>query len=413
MTITRYPLLIICLLGLTALSGCITPSTNHNNPWGTTASNTHTTNTTSTPTLVQNSLPISYKQKARNFDSLPTVKVALLLPLSGTKAALGESMLQAAQLALFDMGYNNFNLMPRDTQGTPDGARAAATSALNDGAELILGPLLSSSVRAVKAVAKPRNINVIAFSTDWTLADRSTFLMGFMPFSQVDRVTQYALEHGYQNFALIAPRDKYGDIVSSRFEYNVGKHNATISNKLRFTPGDPAIINQIGKLKPAHGTPPFQAIFMPVGGSQIEMISSALSYNKLMPSNVKRLGTGLWDDPRIAAQPNMQGAWFAAPSPRSRHDFEQQYYSTFGQRPVRLATLAYDATALASILAYNGFQKGSRPDFNYAALTDANGFSGTDGAFRFKPNGLVERQLAILELRDGKIIEIQPASQQF
>lgn len=346
------------------------------------------------------------------FENLPTVKVAILLPLSGPKASLGQSMLQAAQLALFDMGYNNFKLIPRDSKGTSAGARTAANSAINDGAQLILGPLFAVSVQAVKSVAKPNNINVIAFSTDWTLADRGTFLMGFMPFSQVDRVTQYATQKGYNNFAVIAPRDKYGDIVTGRFDNAVKNNRAAISKSIRFMPGDPAVINQVATLK-SDGTPNFQAVFMPVGGSQTETISSALSYNKMMPNNIKRLGTGLWDDPRIASQPNMQGAWFAAPSPNARRGFEQKYLSTYGQAPVRLATLAYDATALAAILARNGFQNGAGPAYSYNALTNPNGFAGADGVFRFQPNGIVERQLAILELRRGQLVEIDPAPSRF
>ena len=144
-------------------------------------------------------------------------------------------MLQAAQLALFDIGSNNFNLIPRDTQGTAQGASLATTQAINDGAELILGPLFSDSVRATQAIARQRNINVIAFSTDWTLADRSTFLMGFMPFSQVERITQYSTQKGYRNFGLIAPNNKYGDIVTQRFAQEARTNNANIAQTLRLS----------------------------------------------------------------------------------------------------------------------------------------------------------------------------------
>lgn len=405
MTNTRFFALITCLF---ILNACVS----NNNSWNTQPT---TTSNTATPAAASASLPAAYEKSG--FENLPPVKVAILLPLSGPKSNLGQSMLQAAQLALFDMGYTNFNLMPRDTKGTAAGASAAAATAIGDGAQLILGPLFADSVRAVKAVAKPNNINVIAFSTDWTLADRSTFLMGFMPFSQVERVAQYATSQGYRNFALIAPRDKYGDLVTGRFEQEVRNNTGRIAQSLRFTPGDPAVINQIARLQSPAGTPandpPFRAVFMPVGGSQIETISSALSYNKLMPSQIKRLGTGLWDDPRIAGQPNMQGAWFAGPSPRARQNFERQYYATYGQKPVRLGTLAYDATALAAILARNGFSRGSTPAFDYASLTNPSGFSGTDGIFRFQPNGLVERGLAVLELRRGQIVEIDPAPKRF
>lgn len=343
------------------------------------------------------------------YDNLPEVKVAILLPLSGKQGAMGQSMLQAAQMAVFDMGYNNFKLISRDTKGTATGAANAASQAIAEGAQLILGPLFSSSVRSVKSVAQANNLNVIAFSTDTALADSSTFLMGFMPTAQVKNVTQYAIDQGYKNFALIAPRDQYGDIVSNEFQKILHSSNVSPQQSIRFMPGDPNIINQVAsvkKMKP-------DAVFMPVGGSQTESISSALSYNYMLPSQVKRIGTGLWDDVRVAKQPNMQGAWFAGPSPNARASFERRYTETYAQKPVRLSTLAYDATALAAVLAKNGFTKSGTPSYDYNAITNPNGFSGMDGIFRFQKNGIIERNLAILELRDGRIIERKAAAPRF
>lgn len=408
MAITRYSSLITVLFcaAMLLLSGCANMQTGAN-PWGTpktTTSNPVDTSYSPSPA------PVRY---GTDFNALPPVKVAILLPLSGANAALGQSMLQGAQLALFEMGYTNFELMPRDTAGNAIGARAAATSAINEGAQLILGPVFADSVRAAQGVAKQRGINMIAFSTDWSLANRQTFLMGFMPFSQVDRVAQYALKNGYQDFAVVAPQDQYGDIVTSRFVQNINKNGGRIGRTIRFTPGDANVINKIESLKPQNGSPSFKAVFMPVGGSQVETISSALSYNKLMPTQIKRIGTGLWDDPRIASQPNMQNAWFASPSPSARLAFEKKYQATYGERPIRLATLAYDATALAATLAKNGYAHGGVPAYDYNAITNPNGFAGTDGVFRFGKDGLVERALAVLEIRNGKIIEIDPAPKRF
>ena len=401
MATTKNPLLIICLFLLILLtlplSGCADfENLSQGGTWGTGQSTTASRQ--SSPMAMPN-----------DFAHLPPVKVAILLPLSGPQSNIGEALLNSAQLALFDIGYNNFQLMPRDTQGTTTGAAQAARSAINDGAQLIIGPLFANSVRSVKSVTKQRGINVIAFSTDWSLADSQTFMMGFMPFSQVDRIANYSFGNGYKNFALIAPKDAYGNLVAARFEALTRNNNVTIANTLRFTPGDPTVINEVAKLSGGN----FQAVFMPVGGTQTETISSALSYNKMMPNNVKRIGTGLWDDARIAKQPNMQGAWFVAPSPNARRGFENKYASTYGQRPPRIATLAYDATALAATLAKNGFENGVAPAFNAAAIADQNGFAGVDGVFRFSRNGVIERQLAVLELRNGQIIEVDPAAQSF
>ncbi len=396
-----YLFTLLVFTALIIISGCA-PLGQASNPWGTPTQTDRLGSSTQRPTQMS------------QFDNLPPVNVAILLPLSGAQSSLGKSMLQGAQLAMFEMGYNNFNLMPRDTKGTQSGAVAAATSAINDGAQLILGPLFANSVRAVKPITRSKNINVIAFSTDWTLADNQTFLMGFMPFSQVERVTRYALSKGYKDYGLIAPRDTYGNAVTGQFSQIVLNNGGTLAKSIRYQTGDTTIINQIETLKPQEGqAPQFNAVFMPVAGNQTDMIASALSYNNLMPTQVKRLGTGLWDDNRVAAQPNMQGGWFAAPSPTMRQQFEQKYASSYGVKPVRLATLAYDATALAAILAKNGYQSGSRPAYDFASITNPNGFAGTDGVFRFKQNGIIERGLAVLELRGGSIIEIDPAPSRF
>jgi len=396
--------LVTCLVAILFFNACTQlQQATPNVPWGTSQT---TTETPTHPPIVPPAIQTPF---INEFSNLPPVKVAILLPLSGPKSALGQSMLQGAQMSLFEMGYTNFNLMPRDTGGTQNGAAAAATSAVNDGAQLILGPLFADSVRAVKPIARSKNINVIAFSTDWSLADNSTFLMGFMPFTQVERVARYALSKGFKDYALIAPQDTYGNAVSGKFSETILQNGGALARSIRYDSADTAIRNQIESLNSAD----FNAVFMPVGGSQTDLIASTLSYNNLLPHQVKRLGTGLWDDPNIARQPNMDGGWFAAPSPSKRYHFEQKYTQSFGQPPARLATLAYDATALAAILAKNGYQRRNAPDYNFDAITNTNGFAGTDGVFRFKKNGLIERSLAILEIRNGSIVEIDRAPTRF
>ncbi len=409
--IPLLPLLLIVLI----VSACAPMTqTGNTGPWGQQTPTPPSEPVSIDPPTRETTQVTTPSKKPPRQDTYPAVNVALLLPLSGQHATLGQSMLQGAQLALFEMGYSKFNLMPRDTQGTALGASNAAATAINEGAQIILGPLFADSVRAVKPVAKQSNINIIAFSTDWTLADNSTFLMGFMPFSQVDRVAKYALQKGIVNFGLIAPSDTYGNAVAGQFNDVVLKNGGQMTKSIRYAANDAGVIQQIAAWKPASGTQPdIQAVFMPVGGSATDMIASTLSYNDLSPSAVRRLGTGLWDDPRIANQPNLQGGWFAAPSPQMRRMFEQKYASNYGTKPARLATLAYDATALAGVLAKNGFSQGGTPNYSFNAITNQNGFSGTDGIFRFKSNGIIERSLSILEIRNGAFVEIDPAPRRF
>lgn len=384
--------------------------------------------------------------------ALPPVKVALLLPLSGKSGDLGQAMLQAAQLALFDMGYNAFELMPRDTGDTPAGAQKAAQSAIDAGAQLILGPLFASSTRAVQPVVRSHNINMVTFSTDWTLADNNTFVMGFLPFVQVQRIAEFAARRGARNVGIFAPNTDYGNAVIgaynsvahraglssadvvrfppdqadlsplirdfSRYEQRVESFDREIKpleEALKKSPNDAAAASRLQSLKQrkAETPPPFDAVMVPVGGEQARSIASMLNFYDLDQKQVMRLGTGLWDDPGLATEPALQGAFFAASSPDLRASFETNYRLTYGMSPPRLATLAYDATALAAVLARNGYQSAGRPAFDRNALTNPNGFAGIDGIFRFRPDGLIERGLAVLQYKDSHIAVVDPAPTTF
>lgn len=352
------------------------------------------------------------------------VKVALLVPLSGKNADLGQAMLQAAQLALFDMEYDKIELIPQDTKGTPDGARTAAQLALADGAQLILGPIFATEARAVAPIAQQHNINVISFSTDWTLAQGNTFVMGFLPFTQVERLVQYVAAQRLNRIGIIAPETEYGNVVVSAWNVHASRQGLAPASILRVAPGSAEASEKISAFTQYEsrsaalkaGTPvpaPFEAVFMPMGGSEAVSLADSLSFYEADPQTVRRLGTGLWDDASLAAQKNMDGAWFAASDPALRKAFERRYYDSYGVAAPRLSTLAYDATSLAVVLARTGFANDGAPAYDRGAITNPNGFAGIDGIFRFRPDGMAERGLAIIEMRHGSLSVIDPAPRSF
>ncbi|MDH5723347.1 MAG: penicillin-binding protein activator [Alphaproteobacteria bacterium] len=351
----------------------------------------------------------------------PIVRVGILLPLSGQHAGLGQSMLQAAHMALMDMGHGNFELMPRDTAGTSEGARKAAREALNDGAQLILGPVFSDSVRAVRPIAQSADVNVIAFSTDWHLANRNTYLIGFLPFDQVERVIRFASMQGLSRIGVISPEDSYGNGVVSAFQAITENYPASSVRVERFSTKSSSLgpvmarftdYQQRKSTDNAYGMP-FDAVLMPVGGALARQVGSFLNHYDMPPSAVRRLGTGLMDDPSLAKDKSLDGMWFAAPDPQARKKFEQHYKSLYYTEPERIASLAYDATALAAVLARSGIKQKGYPAFDAASITNPNGFYGVDGIFRFRSDGIVQRGLAMLEFRNGKIVVIDRAPKSF
>ena len=347
-------------------------------------------------------------------------KVALLVPLSGANAELGQAILDAAQLALFETPGDRLTLVPRDTGGNADGAAKAARAVIDDGAKLILGPLLAAEVEAVKPLARDAHLNVIAFSTVTGLAGGNTYLMGFLPRQEVVREVGQAREHGLSRFAALAPNSPYGHLMADALRDVASASGATVARVEFYDPraGDtaPAVQHLIpggaASAAPdagASSAPSFDALLLPEGGDRLKQIARQVKEAEVGAGRVQLLGSGLWDVPDLGSEPALVGGWFAASPPEARQAFAQRYQATYGREPPRLASLGYDAAALAAVLAHGG---GGEP-FSQQAILNPNGFTGVDGLFRFTPGGLVQRGLAVLEVEPQGDAVISPAPQSF
>ena len=361
-------------------------------------------------------------------------KIALLAPLSGPNAGLGQAILNAAQMALFETGGDQLTLVPRDTKGTADGAADAAHAAVAEGVSLILGPLLAAEVEAVRPIARDAHLNVIAFSTVTDLVGGNTFLMGFLPRQEVTREVAYSRQRGITRFATLAPDTAYGHLMADALRDTVSATGGTVAKVSFYDPRagdasaavghllpgnaalpgnvappgtDPTAPNQT--VPPPPAVPSFDALLLPEGGSRLKEIAHALTAAGLDTKATRLLGSGLWDVPDINTEPALEGGWFAAAPPEARRQFEQRYRATYGHEPPRLASLGYDAAALVAVLAHG--QGG--PPFSRDAILDTNGFNGVDGLFRFTPQGLVQRGLAVLEVEPQGNVVVSPAPQSF
>jgi ABC-type branched-subunit amino acid transport system substrate-binding protein len=334
------------------------------------------------------------------------VKAAILLPLTGRNAALGQAMLNAAQQAVFDTAGANFELQPRDTAGE-GGAEGAARTAVDNGAQLIIGPLFASDIPAVKMVAQNAGLEMLTLSTDTSLAEHGVYVMGLAPGAQVERVMSYAAAHGAHHYAALVPNNPYGALVGQVFQQSAAQKNGVIIDYETYDPNAPQdLADHVKNL--AMQLDQVDALFLPESGSDLKAITDQLSASGFSASHTHILGTGLWDVPGLGNQnPLLVGAWYAAPDPAARKNFIAAYAAAYGQEPPRLTTLAYDATALAAVLA----KRGGR--FDDAALTNPNGFAGLDGIFRLLPNGSVERALAVDEVTKDSARVIDPAPTSF
>lgn len=355
------------------------------------------------------SQPVEAPPQASNNIGGGQIRVGLILPLSapGNAGVAAQSMKNAAELALNEFKDPNIQLLVKDDAGTPQGAQLAAQQAIDEGAELIVGPLFAQSVSAVGAVARTRNIPVIAFSTDASVATRGVYLLSFLPESDVRRIVDFATSKGKRSFAAMLPDNAYGGVVEAAFQQEVARRGGRVAALEKYS-NDPARIVEASRRIAAAGST-IDSIFIADGADTVPQVVQALNAGGVNTKRVQMLGTGLWDDPRIMSSAALEGGWFAAPESAGFRSFAGRYRARYGNDPVRTATLSYDAVALiAALVKTQGAQR-----FSEQILTNSSGFAGIDGIFRFRSDGLSERGLSVLQVAPGGGRVVSPAPKSF
>lgn len=350
------------------------------------------------------------------------VKIGLLVPMSGEAASIGTSLLDAASLAIFDR-YAKLSpreqtvrvvLVPKDTGGAPATAVQAAEAVLNENVQMVLGPLFSSEAKAVAPLAKARGVPMFSFSNQESVAGQGVFTLGLKPEEQVARILDFTLQNRFTRFALLAPSDPYGQAVTKAFTTKVKEGRGSVVLTEFYRGNTQALVSaaerMARKIKTMEVEQRPQALLIPEGGERLKKAVETLVAGDVNPAQIRLLGTGKWDDAETLGVNALMGGWLASTPAERTQWFEQRFFKAYGYRPPRLASLGYDAAALAAALAFGP----QGPDYSMNALTSPVGFDGpANGIFRCAESGICEHGLAVLEVTPSGFRDISPAPAAF
>lgn len=366
----------------------------------------------------------------------PGRDVAILLPLSGGREQVGQSMLQAAKLALDAPGAPR--LIVKDTGGSPAGAARAAREAIGEGAGLILGPLTSGETAAVAPVAREAGVAVLAFTNDPAQAQPGVWTLGITPLQQVRRLVDVAQGTGKTRISALLPDNDFGRAMGQALTSTTAQRGLPAPNVVQYGSGmaavnagmrsvsgyasrrgvmDAQIRTARSKLsaegrreaaeigKRAVPPPEFDALLLAGVGEPLVEIASLVAYYDLDRASVQVFGPALWSDP-ASGSGNFPGALYAAPDPAARAAFVQAFSEKYGAAPAPVADLAVDAASIARFL-------GGGPGYSIGALTKPEGFSGVDGPLALQTDGGVRRGLAVFRVQRGGAEMAEPAPSTF
>ncbi|MBW8638202.1 penicillin-binding protein activator [Hoeflea sp. WL0058] len=331
-------------------------------------------------------------------------RVAMLLPLSapGNGARVAAEYRNAAELALETRGEHTMELVIKDTGGTPLGARARAEEAMREGAALVLGPVFSTSVASAASVTRPGKRYAIAFSSDPTAASPGVYLMSFLPSQVVDRVISYSVSIGSPSIAAILPEGAYGALVEQQLRASLKKRGGRLTGVSYYRYDNQSLVTAVEQVLPA--IEEADAIFLPDGGQAPIALARVLQSEGVKLPEKRLIGTGQWRSSDLKSA-YLQGGIFADMDETYFTPFRENYREKFGADPTVNGGLGFDSVMLAADL----LASGNPEALSRSNLENSRGYLGVTGAYRFLPDGLSSRSLAIYQIQEGEAVVLQPA----
>lgn len=375
------------------------------------------------------------------FGSKKEIKVALLLPLSGKHEKLGQSLLKAAELALFDHYDPRIVLYPFDSKGSEFTAISQMQEIIAKDIDVVIGPVFGKVAKAVAPLALENSITILSFSNDTAIASENVYVLGLNVRQQVKRIVSYSADNGIKYFSAILPANEYGSAVAQELRkmsslyggmvmktefylprQKIGKNIRRVRRSLVEIPvnddGEPLF----RKVRPGvaiptdqDGRPLYQdiegyktALLIADGSRKLMEITTLLERNDIASSGAKLIGLSSWDDSAALRSPVYDNAWYVD-IPKNNHKlFDKHFDEVYNYSPSDLAAISYDAVSvIAALAARDG------DGFSLVHLNNPIGFSGIAGVFRFRDSGVVERLLEVYEVNDGNVETVDPSKFQF
>lgn len=342
------------------------------------------------------------------------VQVALLIPGgsgAGSDSLLAANLENAARLAISDLNGVKIDLRVYNTGADPLQAASVATRAVDDGAKIILGPLFGEAANAAGIAVAPRNVNVLAFSNNPTIAGGNVFILGATFQNTANHLVQYASRKGISRYMIVYGDDLQGQLGRDAIANAVRNFGGQVSGSESYPLSQQGIVSSAARIAAATKAGGATAVFTTGDvAADLPILATALPEAGVDPAVTQYLGLTRWNAvPQALSLPGLQGGLFALPDQGMSSLFENRYAAAYGSKPHPLAGLAYDGIAAIGALVASGNSNALTKE----ALTAPQGFQGTSGVFRLLPNGQNERGLSIATIRNNQVVILEPAPRSF
>ena len=366
-------------------------------------------------------------EEEEKIENEKTLKIGVLLPLSGEFQEIGESFLKAIQLALYDISNENVIIYPKDSKGNGLNSYLSAKKFEEEGIKIVIGPIFYESLERLNEVD---SITFISLTNKTKKIPKNTIAFGINIESQFDALKKYFDQIKVSKTLLLSPNTEFIYQSESVAEKNVLKFYRTHSydiNPKKITGEIEKITKyrerkkdlerrikileksdlykhkqELKKLEQMHtlGKINFDSVVVIDFGERLKSVLTSFMFSDVSDENVSFFTINQWFDETFFNENAMLNLHFPSVDLENLKKFNKKFLNTFKEESNKVSILAYDALGLIYYCWYNNnFQ------FKTEQLYNKKGFKGLQGEFFIQGN-LTHQKLKIYKVSKKKFIKV-------
>jgi len=357
------------------------------------------------------------------------IKIGLLVPMSGEKNKLGQSIIKSTRLALKDIGTDKIEIYPKDTGLDPTKTLQSAFELKKLGVKIIIGPVFFENVEYLNEV---NDIVFLSLTNKIDSLPSNVISSGVNSVSQLNAIKKFTELNELKRTILLTPDLNYKNEIKKaikKSKLKISKHYIYDIEPTKLTQQIEEITNykirkqnladeikrvetsdideeikekRIEKLNKRYtiGNVNFDSLIISDFDESLKSVITSFLYTDVSPEDKYFITLNQWFDESLLSEKNIQPLYFPSVNKKNLERFSNKFSEFYNEKPNHLSLLSYDLIGLIYYLSLKNDLSDTKLLFK-----KQSSFKGKIGVFDIKDNKINHR-LNFYQIQNGSFKEI-------
>ena len=336
------------------------------------------------------------------------IKIGLLVPLTGKNSEIGQSIIKSTRLAINKIDNASIEIIPMDTQSSPESTLNAANDLAKLGIKIIIGPVFNENQVYLDEL---KDVTFLSLTNKNDNFSKNIINAGINATSQLNTIKKFLEINEIKETIFLTPDLEYKNevkkaIFNSKIKiiknyiyntdptkltqqieeitrYDIRKQNLEdeIVRLERSNQSDKEKLIERLKKRDTLGGVKFDSIIIADFDESLKSVTTSLLYTDISPKEKYFITLNQWFDESLLEEASSQPLYFPSINKRNYEKFSKEYFEKFNKYPNQLSFLSFDLVGLVYyLIIQNNFI------VNEKVFTKKNLFKGKVGIFEIKNN---------------------------